>query len=123
MGLKRNDGVARDSYQAFKTMTTELADQRMLRQVAGVKTPTTGFQAFLFEGPKNRTLVAWSVDGGPRQLPWPSDAPPLKAVDALGRTLRAPSAAEPFFTVGVAPVYLQTDRTDADLDANLAALA
>lgn len=123
MGLKRNDGVTRDSYQAFKTLTTELGDRWLLRHAAGMRAPTLGLQAFLFQGPQSRTLVAWSVDGRSMQLPWPVSDRPLRAVDALGRELPPPSAATPYVTVGAAPVYLQTNRSDADLDADLAAVA
>ncbi len=121
MGLTRNDGVQRDSYRAFKTLTAQLGDHRLLRHVAGAQTPTAGLQALLFEGPRGRKLVAWSADGRPRQLPWPSGAAPAAAVDALGRA--APPSAARTIAVAAAPVYLSADWSDADLDASLAAAA
>jgi len=115
MGLTRNDGTRRDSYQAFKTLTTQLGDHRLLRQVAGAKTPTTGLQAFLFEGPRGRKLVVWNADGQARQLPWPDIGP---AVAAMGRTVPTPDRSA---AVAAAPLYLTTTASDADLDARLAA--
>lgn len=125
MGLMRNDGVPRDSYRAFKTLTAQLGDHRLLRHAAGAANPTTGLQAFLFEGPHGRKLVAWSADGRPRQLPWRPAGPaqPTEAVDALGRSVRPGASPSPTIAIGNAPVYLTTEGSDADLATSLAAAA
>ena len=119
MGLTRNDGTQRDSYVAFKTMTAQLGDHRLLRQAAGQQTPGTGLQAFLFEGPRGRKLVAWCADAKPRQWRAPAGAVVL---DTLGRAVPA-AGAERTLTLGAAPLYVSTDLSDADLDASLVAVA
>jgi len=121
MGLTRNDGSKRDTYLAFKTLTTQLGDYRLLRQIAGQAHPTSGLQAFLFDGPQGQKLVAWSADDRPRQLPWRADAARTPhAVDALGRPL--PFAASTL-SLGMAPVYVTTEDSDADLTARFATAA
>ena len=114
MGLTRNGGQRRSTYQAFKTMSAQLGDSSLLRQVAGAQQPTSGLQAYLFDGPQGCKLVAWSADARPRHLPLPRGA---RGVDALGQ----PLAAEPRVAFDAAPVYLSGDWTDAAIDASLAA--
>jgi hypothetical protein len=118
MGLTRNDGTRRDSYVAFKTMTAQLGDHRLLRQAAGGPTPGTGLQAYLFEGPRGRKLVAWCADAKPRQWRAPAGAVVL---DTLGRDVPAAGATRAL-ALGAAPLYVSTDLSDADLDASLAAV-
>lgn len=121
MGLTHGrNSERRDSYRAFETMTAQLGEQRLLRQAAGRATPTTGLQAFVFEGPRGRTLVLWCADSQPRQWRWPARSALRHGVDALGQVL-APQAGA--LQVAAAPVYLQGDWSDADLDASLAAAA
>lgn len=123
MGLVRNDGRRRSTYQAFKTMTTQLGDHLLLRQVAGAQQPTTGLQAFLFEGPQGRKLVAWSADAKPRRLPVPQADPSARGVDALGQPLVFEPGAQGAARAicGAAPVYLFGNWTDAAIHASLAA--
>lgn len=116
MGLVRGDGTLRDSYRAFKTLGSELGDHLLTRQAAN-----SALQAYVFDGPQGRKLVAWSADGKPRQLPWPGRAAP-RVVDALGRSVPASGGAGSI-SIGAAPVYVQADGSDADLDASLAAAA
>lgn len=122
MGLTRNDGSRRASYQAFRTLAARLGDHVLLRHAAGAATPTSGLQAFDFDGPRGRRLVAWSADGQARRLPWPVGAT-APGVDVLGRRLQRLAGAPPAVVVGAAPVYLDHDLSDADLDALLAAAA
>ncbi|HJW12548.1 MAG TPA: hypothetical protein VJ598_12210 [Albitalea sp.] len=114
MGLTRNGGQRRSTYQAFKTMTAQLGDFSLVRQVAGAQQPTSGLQAYLFNGPQGRKLVAWSADAKPRRLPLPRGA---RGVDALGQPLADARAA-----FDAAPVYLSGDWTDAAIDASLTAV-
>lgn len=121
MGLTRNDGTKRDTYLAFKTLTAQLGDHSLRGQVAGQANPTSGLQAFVFDGPQGRKLVAWSADNRPRELPWPAaSARGATAVDALGRALPLPTST---LSLGMAPVYVTTEESDADLAARFAAAA
>ena len=122
MGLVRSDGVRRNSYFAFKTMTAELSNYRLVRQVAGLNTPTVGLQAFLFEGPQGRKLVAWSADGTARNLLWPRAASLKPIVSVLGRRLSLGNTPRRVI-IGAAPVYIPANWTDADLNASLTAAA
>lgn len=121
MGLTRNDGTKRDTYLAFKTLTTQLGDHTLRRQIAGQANPTSGLQAFVFDGPQGRKLVTWSADNQPRQLPWrTATGRNPNAVDALGRTLPTPTSA---LNLGMAPIYVTTEESDAELTARFASAA
>lgn len=122
MGLVRHDGTRRDSYQAFRTLTTQLGDLHLLRHAAGASTPTTGLQAFVFGGPNGRRLVAWSADGRARRLLWPGGGSE-PGVDAMGRPVPFLAESPRGVAIGAAPVYLDLDSSDADLDARLATAA
>jgi hypothetical protein len=123
MGLVRRDGTRRDTYQAFRTMAAQLGDLHLQRHAAGAATPTSGLQAFVFGGPAGRRLVAWSADGRARRLPWSSGAGREPGVDALGRPVPLLADPQPAVAIGAAPVYLDLDSSDADLDARLATAA
>jgi hypothetical protein len=47
MGLLAKDGRKRKPYYAFKTMSEQLGEYTLVRQVAGVTHPTKGVQARL----------------------------------------------------------------------------
>jgi hypothetical protein len=121
MGLTRGDGVRRDTYRAFRTLTAQLGDHHLLRHAAGMATPATGLQAFVFEGPRGRRLVAWSADGRARRLPLPDGG--ATVTDALGRPVVPERTPQPSVAVEAAPIYLDLDPDDADIDARLAAAA
>jgi hypothetical protein len=123
MGLTRHDGGRRAGFAAFQTMTAQLGALRLSRQAAGRATPTRGVQAFVFDGARRRTLVAWCADGPPRSWPWPTGAAPLAVTDHLGRALPFGTGGSRSIALGPAPVYVLTERSDADLDASLAAAA
>lgn len=116
MGLLRRDGVRRDSYRAFKALTGQLSDHRLLRQAG-----SNGLQVFVFVGPQGRKLAAWSSDGKARQLPWPAATASVSVVDALGQGV-APNGSKST-AISAAPVYLQANWSDADLNASIAAAA
>jgi hypothetical protein len=63
MGLLAKDGRKRKAYYAFKTMSEQLGDYTLLRQVAGATHPTTGVQAYLFRSPTGHKLVVWNMEG------------------------------------------------------------
>lgn len=123
MGLTRNDRTKRKSYQAFKTLTAQLGDSVLVRQVAGKQRPTSGVQAFLFEGPGGRTLAVWSADGKEQSLPIPASGSFL-TVSALGESqnTKAADQSTPTVMLGVLPVYVRGPWTDAQIEDSLAAL-
>lgn len=126
MGLVRHDGTRRDSHHAFRTLTAQLGDHLLARQATGAATPTGGLQAYVFDGPQGgrRKLVAWSADARARRLPWFGEGGAQPGVDALGRPVPLLNDPQPAVAIGAAPVYLDlADRSDADLDARLAAAA
>ena len=120
MGLTANDGKRRKSYYAFKTMSEQLADYVLVRQVAGAKHPTSGVQAFLFRGVRDNKLVVWNADGAQRQFALHGAA----AIDALGKPVPLeqgyPGGARISF--GAAPVYITGVRADEMIEASLAGL-
>jgi hypothetical protein len=122
MGLTRNDGSRRDGYHALCTLASQLGDHSLRRHAAGAATPTTGLQAFVFDAPSGRRLVVWCADGRARRLPWFRGALG-SGVDALGRPVAIQDGPTPAVAIGPAPIYLDLEVTDADLDARLAAAA
>ena len=50
MGLRSNDGKLRKAFGAFRTMTEQIGDHVLVRQVMGQDHPTSGVQAYLFRG-------------------------------------------------------------------------
>jgi len=123
MGLLMQGGARRATYQAFHTMSAQLHDHVLVRHAAGASTPSAGLQAYVFEGPRGARLVAWSVDGRERRLPWRTGAATAPGVDTLGRPLALLDDPQPAVAIAAAPLYLDLDAADADIDARLAAAA
>ena len=123
MGLTRNDGSRRAGYHALRTLSAQLGKHALLRQAAGAEAPTSGLQAFVFEALDERRLVAWSADGRARRLPWRSGGAVEVGVDALGSPVTVQGGPRPTVAIGPAPVYLDLQANDDDLDARLAAAA
>jgi hypothetical protein len=63
MGLRTNDGKRRKAFGAYRTMTEQIGDYTLVRQVIGQDHPTSGVQAYLFRGAKDNKLVIWNIDG------------------------------------------------------------
>jgi hypothetical protein len=120
MGLTANDGKRRKSYYAFKTMSEQLGDYVLVRQVAGAKHPTSGVQAFLFRSERDDKLVVWNVDGARQQFALHG----ATAVDALGKPvppdLSYPDGARISFDS--APVYITGVRADEMTEASFTKL-
>jgi len=123
MGLTANDGKRRKSYYAFKTLSEQLGDYVLVRQVAGAEHPTSGVQAFLFRGERDDKLVVWNIDGTRQQFALHG----ATATDALGQ----PVPLEPVepghpggarISFGSAPVYISGVREDEITEASLAKL-
>lgn len=120
MGLTRNDRTQRKSYQAFKTLTAQLSDSVLVRQVAGKQRPTTGTQAFLFEGSRGRTVAVWNTEENGQQLKLPTGGA-FTATDALGEAVHAETAATEStasFAIGTRPVYIQGPWTDSLIESS-----
>lgn len=116
MGLTANDGKRRKSYYAFKTMSKQLGDYVLVRQVAGAKHPTSGVQAFLFRSVRNDKLVVWNVDGERQQFALNG----ATAIDALGKPVRPDQSARISF--GSAPVYITGVSADGLTEASFVKL-
>ena len=119
MGLSANDGRRRKSYYAFKTMSEQLAEYTLVRQLEGAERPAAGVQAFLFRGASDYKVVIWNIDGAQRSLSLRGALSKAKAVDALGQPVVAtdvPTAASslPFAS---APIYVS--GLTADLGGKL----
>jgi hypothetical protein len=63
MGLRRNDGNRRKAFGAFRTMTEQIGDYTLVRQVLGQDHLTSGVQAYLFGIDDDNKLVIWKIDG------------------------------------------------------------
>jgi hypothetical protein len=124
MGLTANDGRRRKSYYAFKTMSEQLGQYVLVRQVTGAKRPTSGVQAFLFRGPSDYKLVVWNIDGGERQIALRGALRDTRAVDVQGQpvTPAKDQADGASISFGIAPVYISGVRADEALAASLAPL-
>src|SRR4029077_19457519 len=58
-----NHGKRRKAFGAMRTMTREIGDYVLVRQVMGQDRPTAGVQAYLFRGEDDNKLVIWNIDG------------------------------------------------------------
>lgn len=116
MGLVRHSGARRPAFDAFATMTAQLAAHHLVRRAAG----GSGLQAFVFADARGaRKLVAWSADGRERRLPW-SRVAIAAGADGLGRALDRGAAT---VVVDALPRYLPIDERDDEVDERLAAAA
>ena len=118
MGLTTNDGKRRKSYYAFKTMSEQLGDYVLVRQVGGAKHPTSGVQAFLFHGVRDDKLVVWNVDGSQQHLALHG----ATAIDALGNPVSPEQgySGGARISFGSAPIYVSGVRAEEMTEASLA---
>ena len=121
MGLSDNNLRRRESYTSFRVMAQRLGPQKLLRQVAGGGTPTSGPQGYLFQqlDASSRTLVVWNVDATARWLPLPSGESGEGAVDALGRTLTPTTldSGQRALRFDALPIYVSGAWSDAAISA------
>jgi len=118
MGLTRNDLGRRKSYQAFRTLTAQLADSVFQRQVAGFRDKTLGLQAFLFASSSGSTLAVWSADKKKRRMTLPTGAL-FSATDAIGVTF-IPSTDNSTTTsvlIDATPIFVHGPWTDDTIAA------
>ena len=108
IGLSRNDGTRRKSYHAFRTMSAELAEYTLVRQLEGAERPTSGVQAYLFRGALDYKLVIWNVDSAQRRLILKGALQKARAVDVVGQAVAAgqPPSDELSFPFSTAPIYV-----------------
>ncbi len=124
MGLLARDGRKRKSYYAFETMTRQLGEYTLVRQVAGGGHPTTGVQAYLFRGGSDWKLVTWAIDGPPRKLALTGALREAQAWDVLGKTVDAGSDAAGVrqLELGTSPLYLSGVRGDEPIEESFRGL-
>lgn len=108
MGLLAKDGNKRKSYYTFETMSRQLGQYSLVRQVAGSVHLTTGVQAYLFRKGDDWKLVAWVIDGPTRKLALAGALREAQAKDVLGGTVDAEtnSGGVPQLELGTSPLYL-----------------
>jgi hypothetical protein len=108
MGLIARDGRKRQAYYAFETMSRQLGEYTLVRQVAGAEHPTTGVQAYLFRRGDDWKVVAWVVGSPGRKLPLAAALRGARATDVLGKAVEAgsDSAGRRQLDLGTSPLYL-----------------
>lgn len=108
MGLRSNDGKLRKAFGAFRTMTEQIGDHVLARQVMGHDHPTSGIQAYLFRGAQGDKLVAWSVDDRFLLHLEGSEASDIRVSNVQGEALRinATDDGNVELTVASEPVYV-----------------
>ncbi len=105
MGLTRNDGTHRRSFDAFATMTATLGDCTTVQHVTGADHPTVGVQAYRLASPDGRTvLVAWDIDG--TRDAWLAANGPARVTDVLGRPVDIVPGNRPRLHLGPSPLYI-----------------
>jgi hypothetical protein len=127
-GLLTNSGGKRKSYVAFRSMAKQLREYTFVRQALGARQPTVGVQAMLFRGPRDHKLAIWSMDTKPRRLSLDGPLKQARAVDHLGRPIKAVSGAAGAsqLPIGRAPIYVAITKLadegaiDAQLESALA---
>jgi hypothetical protein len=125
-GLFDRAGNPRPSYQAFATMSSQLADLTMVRQVTGEDRPTEGLQAFLFRDDAQHALALWNISGLSQVRITGLKAEGVSAVSYLGEPVELTHDADGSISlrVGAGPVYLSgvTDSVAATAEQMIAPL-
>lgn len=109
-GLIANDGTRRPAFQAFRTMSDELGDLMLTKQIAGVGQPTHGVQAYLFTGPGTRKVAIWSADNKRRAFKLDGRWTVKNAVDLQGKEIDIKNLKT--LPVGIEPIYLSLGAND-----------
>ena len=108
MGLTSNEGKHRKAFGAFRTMTEQIGDYVLDRQVVGQDSPTSGVQAYLFRGAQGNKLVIWSVDDKIPVILGRSKGSAIRAKDVQGKAIAAKADADGRvrLVVGAEPIYV-----------------
>lgn len=112
MGLTANGGNRRASYFALKTLSSELREFELVRQVAGADHPTSGVQAFLFRQGERHKLVLWTL-GKAARVQLSGALRSARPTDKMGRPIVVVEDREgvaPAIALGESPVYLDRVR-------------
>jgi hypothetical protein len=119
MGLIAKDGRKRKSYFAYKTMSEQLGEYSLVRQVAGSSHLTTGVQAYLFRKGKDLKVVAWKIDGESKNLKLQGSFRGVQITDILGAPVNAmkDSKEVPQVEIGLIPVYLSGIRGEKQIES------
>ena len=122
MGLTTNEVRHRKTYYAFKTMSQQLGDYTLVRQVAGATHPTSGVQAFLFRGPRDYKLVIWNVNGTQEHLALSGALRDAVVVDVLGNPVSPQAGQSNPLRVAFrgAPLYVRGVHADEQIELSLA---
>ncbi|MCU0917794.1 MAG: hypothetical protein MUC88_25010, partial [Planctomycetes bacterium] len=118
MGLLTRDGLKRKPYEAFRTMSQQLGEYTLVRQVAGSRHPTTGVQAYLFRKGRDWKLVTWAIDGPTCKLALAGALREAQATDVLGQAVQAPNGAAGMrqLELGTSPLYLSGVRGEESVE-------
>lgn len=112
MGLIAKDGRKRKSYYAFKTMSEQLAEYSLVRQVAGGSHLTSGVQAYLFRKGNDLKIVAWAIDGSVKKLKFQGALRNTQVTNVLGAPVNVMKdvAGVLQLELGISPFYLSGIR-------------
>lgn len=119
MGLIARDGRKRKSYFAFKTMSEQLGEYSLIRQIAGRSHLTTGVQAYLFRKGKDLKVVAWTIDGPVKQLKFQGALRNAQVKDVLGAPVNVMKDASgvPKLELDLIPFYLSGIRGEKEVES------
>jgi hypothetical protein len=107
MGLTTNAREARPAYVAYRAMNRLIGPLVLKSKIHGLASPTSGVQAFRFEGGGLVRVVAWAVDGS-FELRIPKKLSGVSASDIYGQAIAATVTADSVvIPLGPSPVYLQ----------------
>ena len=117
-GLIRNNQTRRKTYYAFKTMTEQLGDYRLLKQIVGMDNTTKGIQAYLFKGDAGYKLVVWNIEGPVKAAFDSASTAPLRTYDNLGKSLpiRFAKDGPPILKLDRAPIYIEGISSECSLE-------
>jgi len=118
MGLIAKDGRKRKSYFAYKTMSEQLGEYSLVRQIAGNDHLTTGLQAYLFRKGNDLKVVAWNIDGPVRKLSLQGalkNAHVAGVMGALVGTTKDASGAQ-HIELGISPLYISGIRSKKQIE-------
>jgi hypothetical protein len=103
MGLLSVDGHKRQSYYAYKTLSNQLGEYSMVKQIAGGSHLTSGLQAYLFAKGNDLKVIAWTIGDQPTKLATGGALNKAQLCDVLGGKV---NPGEHGFDLGVSPIYI-----------------